>query len=247
MDPRALPVQNELREHHPQRELLDRIEALITERIIDTLGTFASEKWLNTFQKELEHQPTTVAKQVAEAVAKGVAGTLTGNPEFPAGALPVARPDEIVLTPSQVRSISRALWYQNAAQFAQLRYELQWFPGWQYMWVFTRLRAMNAIVHDPKVTHNAMNVRPDLAFAVLHRDGSGEIHLVDGTVVRTEATTETELLPALRTREGEVDENYGHYMTVDQLRAKIAEKKAAENSKPAPPTQRKRFRRKKDK
>jgi hypothetical protein len=159
----------------------------------------------------------------------------------------VARPDEIVLTPSQVRSISRALWYQNAAQFAQLRYELQWFPGWQYMWVFTRLRAINAIVHDPKVTHNAMNVRPDLAFAVLHRDGSGEIHLVDGTVVRTEATTETEPLPALRTREGEVDENYGHYMTVDQLRAKIAEKKAAENSKPAPPTQRKRFRRKKDK
>jgi hypothetical protein len=247
MDPRTLPVQNELREHHPQRELLDRIEALITERIIDTFGTFASEKWLNTFQKELEHHPTTVAKQVAEAVAKGVAGTLAGNSEFPTGTLPAARPNEIVLIPSQVRSISKALWYQNAAQFAQLRYELQWFPGWQYMWVFTRLRALNAIVHDPKVTHNAMNVRPDLAFAVLHRDGSGEVHLNDGTVIHTETTTETEPLPALRTRDGEIDESYGHYMTVDQLRAKIAENKATENTRPATPAQRKRFCRRKDK
>ena len=230
MDPRALPVQRELREHHPQRELLDRIEALITERIIDTLGTFASEKWLGTFQSELMHHPATIAKQVAEAVAKGVVGTLTGNPEWPAGELPVARPDEIVLVPDQVRSISRALWYMNAAQFAQLRYELAWFPGWQYFWVFTRLRAMQAIVHDPKVTHNAMNVRPDLAFAVLHRDGSGEIHLIDGTVIRTEADPAGEALPALRTREGEVDEDYGNYMTVEQLKAKIAEKAASEKA-----------------
>jgi len=245
MDPRALPVQQELREHHPQRELLDRVEALITERLIDTLGTFASEKWLNTFQSELEHHPATVAKQVAEAVAKGVAGTLTGNPEFPAGPLPAARPDEIVLTPSQVRSISRALWYQNAAQFAQLRYELQWFPGWQYMWVFTRLRAIDAIVYDPKVTHNALNVRPDLAFAVLRRDGSGEIHLVDGTVIHAEAPSDVEPLPTLRTRAGEVDENYGNYMTVEQLQAKIAEKKARERGDDPTSGKKRRFKKRK--
>ena len=245
MDPRALPVQQELREHHPQRELLDRVEALITERLIDTLGTFASEKWLNTFQSELEHHPATVAKQVAEAVAKGVVGTLTGNPEFPAGPLPAARPDEIVLTPSQVRSISRALWYQNAAQFAQLRYELQWFPGWQYMWVFTRLRAIDAIVYDPKVTHNALNVRPDLAFAVLRRDGSGEIHLVDGTVIHAEAPSDVEPLPTLRTRAGEVDENYGNYMTVEQLQAKIAEKKARERGEDPTSGKKRRFKKRK--
>jgi hypothetical protein len=37
-----------------------------------------------------------------------------------------------------------------------------------------------------------------------------------------------EPLPTLRTRAGEVDENYGNYMTVEQLQAKIAEKKARE-------------------
>ena len=75
-----------------------------------------------------------------------------------------------------------------------------------------------------------MNVRPDLAFAVLHRDGSGEIHLIDGTVIRTEADPAGEALPALRTREGEVDEDYGNYMTVEQLKAKIAEKAASEKA-----------------
>ena len=94
----------------------------------------------------------------------------------------------------------------------------------------SRLHAIDAIVYDPKVTHNAMNVRPDLAFAVLHRDGSGEIHLIDGTVIRTEAPSDVEPLPTLRTRAGEVDENYGNYMTVEQLKAKIAEKAASEKA-----------------
>jgi len=65
---------------------------------------------------------------------------------------------------------------------------------------------------------------------VLRRDGSGEIHLVDGLVIHTEAPSDVEPLPTLRTRAGEVDENYGNYMTVEQLKAKIAEKEAAENA-----------------
>jgi hypothetical protein len=65
---------------------------------------------------------------------------------------------------------------------------------------------------------------------VLRRDGSGEIHLVDGTVIHAEAPSDVEPLPTLRTRAGEVDKNYGNYMTVEQLRAKIAEKEAAEKA-----------------
>lgn len=208
-----------------KQETLNHLEALINERIIDVIGTYCDDKWKPLTTRLVTEDATTLAGEIAIAVSSGVAAALSNDEGWPTTCTAPTRPNEIVLSVTQVASVINCFWYINAAQFTQLERERNWFPGWKYDWVLSRVRATGACIRD-KEKFNGMRVADDFDFVIIRRDGSGVTSFNDGRVVLTPALPVQEQCPVPATRIGEPKEMYGYYMTAKELEKRIAEKAA---------------------
>jgi len=212
-----------------KQEIFNHLEALINERIIDVIGTYCSDKWKPLTARLVNEDATTLASEIAIAVSSGVAGALSKDDKWPTACTAPTRPNEIVLSATQVASVINCFWYINAAQFTQLKCERNWFPGWKYDWVLNRVRATGACIRE-KEKFNGMRVADDLDFVLIRRDGSGITSFNDGRVVLTTALPVKEHCPLPVTRIGEPKEMYGSYMTAEELEKRIAEKAELEEA-----------------
>jgi len=210
-------------------ETLNHLEALINERIIDVIGTYCTDKWKPLTTRLVNEDATTLASEIAIAVSSGVAAALSKDEKWPMTCTAPTRPNEIVLSATQVATVINCLWYINAAQFTQLKCERNWFPGWKYDWVLNRVRATGACIRD-KEKFNGMRVAADLDFVLIRRDGSGVTSFNDGRVVLTPALSVEEHCPLPVTRIGEPKKMYGYYITAEELEKRIAEKAEREEA-----------------
>jgi len=212
-----------------KQEILGHLEALINERIIDVIGTYCADKWKPLTTRLVNEDATTLASEIAIAVSSGVAAALNKDEKWPTTCTAPTRPNEIVLSAEQVASVINCFWYINAAQFTQLKCERNWFPGWKYDWVLSRVRATGACIREREI-FNGMRVADDLDSVLIRRDGSGITTFHDGRVVLTPALPDEEHCPLPITRSGEPKEMYGCYMTAEELEKRIAEKAAREEA-----------------
>ena len=210
-----------------KQEVLTHLELLISERIIDVIGTYCNNKWRNLTKKLVETDPTTLASEIAVAVSTGITTALINDQTWPNGVAVPTRLNEIVLNAEQVKQVINCFWYQNAAQFTQLKCERLWFPGWTYNWVLAQVRATGASVHD-KNKFNGHSVAEGLDFVIIRHDGSGLTVFKDGRKVVTPALPVEKQRPEAVTRIGNPKEMYGAYMTLEELNERIAAKAQAE-------------------
>jgi len=212
-----------------KQEILNHLEALINERIIDVIGTYCTDKWKPLTTRLVNEDATTLASEIAIAVSSGVTAALGKDKKWPLTCTAPTRPNEIVLSATQVATVINCFWYINAAQFTQLECERNWFPGWKYNWVLNRVRATGACIRE-KEKFNGLQVADGLDFVLIRRDGSGVTSFNDGRVVLTSALSVKEHCPLPVTRIGERKEMYGCYMTVEELQKRIAEKAEREDA-----------------
>ena len=133
-----------------KQDILTHLESLISERIIDVVGTYCNDKWKNLTRRLVEEDPTTLATEIADAVSKGVTAALSSDNQWPNSCNIPTRLNEIVLSAEQVARIINCYWYMNAAQFTQLICERLWFPGWTYNWVLAVARAGQRLGELPR-------------------------------------------------------------------------------------------------
>lgn len=212
-----------------KQEVLNHLEELISERIVDVIGVYCSDKWKNLTRRLVEQDPTTLASEIAEAVSKGVTASLANDSQWPNECKIPTQFNEIVVSAAQVALIINCCWYINAAQFTQLRYERLLFPGWTYDWVLKQARATGACVHNSE-KFNGMSVAEDLNFVVIRYDGSGITVFNDGREVVTPALPVSKHRPIPVTRIGKPKEMYGAYMTATELEERIAAKSKAKDN-----------------
>lgn len=213
---------------HPRREEIQYVEDLVRERTIDVVGTLAREKWADLVARLVMTDPSTLADELATAVAEAVSGILASDPDWPNGPKQPVRQEEVVLTRDEVANICNCFWYQNAAQFAQFRNERNLFPGWTYDWVLVRLRRSGAVTIDGK-RFNGHLATPDLDYVVVRLDGSTTAVFEDGRVVEQPAIPDEERLTEVVSRANEPDHTYGHYPTAEQMVERIRIRRAATN------------------
>ena len=199
-------VQSKLLEDHPRRAELDDIGKLISEEIVQILGAFLRERHINTFQQRVKEEPTVLAREIGEYVGGSVARIMAADPDWPVGSIGATchRREIVVLTPGEIESLVRHAWYMNAAAFSSWEHERRERPGWEYHWLYHRVRKLGVLVDGPVGSQGGpgggKRAAPNLEYVVVSKDGSALVKFEGAPIVTHAALEPEQRLPVLVTR-----------------------------------------------